>query len=371
MPYIPTMPKNRIFPVITIALLVPLAALAQAPGAPGGGTAPATVPAAVVEPPTPEEVLLDAAIKKVAALKSVSAKITQKVEMLDQKFSVSGSYLKAPDYRVALNLKVTGLADAAGTMLQVCDGQTLWDYQQILDAQYYRKVDVGQVFEKLKSSELDADLKTAIFTQLGFAGPEALLVGLRKNVRFDQKETVTTDGKDYLVLKGAWKNRDGLLGPNQQPLPPTVKLPPYIPSLVVLTIGKDDGWPYKLRLVGQAQSMLMDTRKIGPDGRPIGARSSIQEAPRTVIELTYTEVKLNPDLKIEDFVFQAPPGARVDDTTAQFVGMLDQAIQNNIARKKAEASKADDPLLKENLVVPRAGDVTPAPNPTAASAKPR
>ena len=65
-------------------------------------------------------------------------------------------------------------------MLQVCDGETLWDYQQVLESQSYRKMSVKPVFEKLNSPEIDAKTREQVMTQMGFAGPEALLVGLRK-----------------------------------------------------------------------------------------------------------------------------------------------------------------------------------------------
>jgi outer membrane lipoprotein-sorting protein len=362
MPYIPTMPKNRIFPALGMGLLIPLVALAQAPSQP---LPPAGIAAPSTEPLTEAETQLEAAIKQVAALKSVSSDVLQKVDMLDQKFVIRGRYLKAPNRRVYLQLTVEGLPDATGTMLQVCDGTTLWDYQQVLESQAYRKMEVAQVFEKLKSPEIDEALREQVISQLGFAGPEELLKGLRKSVKFDQKTAASLDGMKVWVLRGEWRNRQGLLGPNQQALPPTMTLPAYVPSLVVVTIGQADGWPYKVLLVGKVPSLLMDTRQVGPDGRPIGARSSIQEVKPTRIELTYGNVKLNPDLKIEEFVFQAPPGARVEDNTLGVVGMLDQAIQVRIAQKRAEAAKADGPILNQPIDVntPKPGVSTPEVSP--------
>ncbi|MFO0908681.1 MAG: hypothetical protein U0794_10025 [Isosphaeraceae bacterium] len=378
MPYIHTMLKNRFIPAIGIAISIPLAAWAQAPSAPtaapgavaGAGASPTAKPAAPNLPPTEAELLLDAAAKKVAALKSVAADVAQKVDMLDQKFQVKGRYLKAPNNRVYLRLDVAGLPDATGTMLQVCDGQTLWDYQQVLDSQMYRKVEVGQVFDKLKSPELDEELKVSIVNQLGFAGPDELIKGLRKQVRFEQKEAGTLDGKDVWIIRGEWKNRDGLLGPNQT-LPPTVSLPAFVPSLIVISIGKDDGWPYKVVFVGKRPSVLMDTRKIGPDGRPIGGRSTIADVRPTRIELTYSNVKLNPDLKLEEFVFQAPPGAQVQDATTGLVGMLDQAIQLKAAQKKLEAAKAEGPTLPQSIEIPKTGDLPGIPDRSGSGALPK
>lgn len=354
MPYIPTMPKNRILPALVVAALIPLAAWAQAPTppatpAPAGSVAAATAP----EPPTEAELQLDEAIKKVTALKSVSADLVQKVEMLDQKFEVKGRYLKAPDHRVYLRLDVKGLPDAEGTTLQVCDGKTLWEYQRILDSQVYRRIEVGQVFEKLQSPDLDETVRAQITSQLGFAGPEELLTGLRKSVKFDQKESGTLDGQDVWVLRGTWKNREGLVGPNQQPLPPTVPLPAYMPSLVSVTIGKENGWPYKVLLVGKRPTVLLDLRKRDAAGNPMGRPTANQDVKVTRMDLSYVNVKLNPELNVDEFVFSAPPNVKPQDDTESLLAGLDQAIQVRAAQKKQEAARVDGDLLNQPINVPR------------------
>ena len=57
---------------------------------------------------------------------------------------------------------------------------------------------IKPIFERLNSPEIDAKTRDQIMTQMGFAGPDALLVGLRKSVKFDQKEEGTLDGKASL-----------------------------------------------------------------------------------------------------------------------------------------------------------------------------
>lgn len=381
MPYIPTMPKNRIFPAVAILAAIPLAAWAQTPSAPAPGSptaagaapagsveaAKAQAAAAAAQPPSEAEKeatkALDDAIAKIGKLNSVSADVAQRVDMLEQKFTIEGRYLKGPERRIYLQLKVAGLPDSTGQMLQVCDGTTLWDYQQVLESQTYGKIEIGQVFERLKSPDLDEEFRGQVTNQLGFAGPDELLRGLRKSVKFDQSVDDKLDGNDVVLLTGEWKSRDGLVGPNQQPLPPLAPLPAYVPSLVKVWIGKENGWPYKVRLVGRVPNTLFDTRKIGPDGKRIGSLNSIQTVRPTEIEIVYSNVKLNPELKADEFVFTPPQNAKVEDRTQLLVGMLDQAIQFKAAAKKAEAAKnAEDPLLKQSIDVPK---LEPSPSPNA------
>jgi outer membrane lipoprotein-sorting protein len=375
MPSIPTMPKNRTFTILALMLAATCCAVAPAqdPKAPApAAAAPAPVPAAapapagsveaaqakaapVVEPPTDAEKALDAAIVKLAALTSVSADMTEAVDMLEQKFTIRGRYRKAPNRRVYLQLKVSGLADATAQMVQVCDGQTLWDYQQVLESQTYTRLDINPILEKLKAPELDDTIRDGLNSQMGFAGPDELLRGLRKAVKFDDKTSETLDvvSQPLWRLHGVWTSRDGLMGPNQQPLPLTMPLPAYVPYDVIVWIGQNDGWPYKLMLVGRRPPMLIDNRKVGADGKRIGSLKSVQDVKPSAITILYSNVKLNPDLKADEFAFTPPQGTRVEDRTQTYVSMLDQAIQVRTAAKKNEDLRKEDPLLKQSIELPK------------------
>jgi hypothetical protein len=383
--------KNRIIPTVGISVLIPLWVWAQTPTAPpdpaaagAAATPPATPPLspspaaatpanpaekAAPKPPTEAELVLDDAARKVAALATVSAKLEQQVKMLNQIFTIEGTYLKAPGGRIFLELVVKGLPGAAGKMLQVCDGVTIWDFQQLLEQRYYRKATLGPILEKLKSPEIDASAREQVLTRLGIEGPDVLLTGLRRAIYFDQKEEGTLDGRPVWILRGTWQDRQGLLGPNQQPLPARAPLPAYVPSQATLWLGKDDGWPYKVRLAGRKPTVLFDTRRIGPDGRPVGPRSAIQSIEPSEVELVYTIVSLNPAFKGDEFAYKPPEGVRVDDSTEAVVNELDQMIQMKIAQQKAETARTE-PLLEKAIDVPRPatrpdGPASPTPPPLA------
>jgi hypothetical protein len=116
-------------------------------------------------------------------------------------------------------------------------------------------------------------------------------------------------------------------------------LPPYVPSDASLYLGKDDGWPYKLVLMGRPVSVLLDTRNAGPDGRRIGSLSLLETPDPARLTLEYTNVKLNAAILVDEFAFQPPSTAQVDDNTEVIVRMLDQGIAMQARRKKAEAAK--------------------------------
>jgi outer membrane lipoprotein-sorting protein len=387
MAYIPTMLNNRInwflksavpaalaLAIIAAWLLRTTSAQQQAPQTPavppgtaGGSAAQATagLPAPAPqpeEPPTDAERTIDAAVKMIAKLQSVTAKLVQSVDMLSHKFTITGEYKRAPGARIRLLLTVAGLHDSDGTTLQVCDGETLWDYQQILDRQVYRKLTIKPVLERLNSPDLDPKIKTQAITQMGLSGPETLLVGLRKYVKFDQKEEVELQtaagaktGKRAWKLHGIWKNRQGLMGPDARPVSPLGILPPYIPMDVTLYLGKDDGWPYLLLLQGRPSTALLE-RPIGPDGRAVGAKSSMEKIPRTIITLEYSDVTLNRPIDVGEFAFQAPANATVDDSTEALIKGLDRELEREAQKKKSEAARKEGAVIDQSINLPAPPD---------------
>jgi hypothetical protein len=337
----------------------------------GAVNAPEPAAAKPEEPPTPAERLIDEAIAKVTKLKSAAAKLVETVEMLNQHLTIRGEYRRAADYRVYLRLTVSGPPETGGSSLQICDGETFWDFQEILSNQTFRKLSIKPIVDRLGSPELDPKLKEQALREMGLSGPETLLVGLRSLFRFETKKEETLDGKPVWVINGKWKTRQGLMGPDSRPVPQIGLLPSYIPGLATLTIGKEDGWPYKLVIQGQRPSAVidlkahpeMDTRKRGPDGRPIGSLSSIETVEPTKIIMEYSDVKLNAPINITEFVFQAPPAASVEDNTEMIVRQLDQAIRVQAEKKKSDAAKKDEGVLDQPLNVPVPPPAGPGANP--------
>jgi hypothetical protein len=366
------MPQNRILPTLVVATALPLLCWAQAPApAPAPATTPGTTTTeAAPAPPTEAEQTLDAAIEKIQKIQAVEAEVQQDVRMLGQKFQVKGRFLRAPQYRVYLLLELSGLGNAKGTMLQVCDGVTFWDYKKVLDQPDLRKRTLAPIVEKLESPDCDAELRDRVMSSLGFAGPDALLVGLRKAVSFTQKEEGELGGKKVWVLRGRWSDRASLTGPDQPPMRTNDPLPPYVPSLVSVWIGQEDGWPYQVKLSGRALSIMersKDTREIGPDGRPVGRQVAPPSVQPSEITLTYSRVQLDPRLTPDQFAFQPPndPNIRVIDETQVIANDLANVLAERAARRKAEAARDGSTDLPQPITVPRPpADASPLPSPT-------
>jgi hypothetical protein len=285
--------------------------------------------------------------------------------MLGQKFRLKGQYLRAPKHRLYLQLKLSGLGDATGTMLQVSDGQTLWDYQQVLSAKSFRKIDIGKIFKKLDEPGFDAEIRRQIVGAMGFSGPDALLSGLRKAMKFHTVVEGTLHDRPVLIFYGTWKDNAMLSGQqapagSAAPAPNPNALPSYVPSIAHVWVGKDDGWPYLVEIEGRVPAVVLDTRIIGPDGKPIGAKTKVKEVEPTKIVLTYTNVQVNADLKAESFAFQPPDDANVLDETERLLAVLEQSTTAAEMRKKAADASQGEALPQIPVPSPD-GAAAPAP----------
>lgn len=367
MGYNPTMLSPYRFLVGLILALSTGPVVAQVP-TPEPATTPTPAPAA--EPQAPAERQLDFATVQVRLMERIAARIDQDVKMLNQEFKLEGTYYKDTGHRVRLQLNLIGLGDTGSTMLQVCDGKVLWDFQKVLGMQSYRRREITPILKKLEDPNLDDSFRVMITSNMGFGGPEALLSGLRKAVNFNQMSEEKLDGEDVFVIAGIWRDRSSLLDPTGRPLPPTADLPPYIPNVIRVFIKKATGWPAKVEMIGNAPLLMQeDIRQFDPaTGRPVGRPVKPPKVDPTRITLRYTLT--SPDeIKPGLFDFTAPAdvaGTNVKDETKEFLDVLDRYIQVAKANKQAEAARAEgEPLLKAPPIEvgkdPAGGLGTPSP----------
>ena len=65
-------------------------------------------------------------------------------------------------------------------------------------------------------------------------------------------------------------------------------------------------------------------------------------------------------IRPEEFAFQAPPNATVEDNTETILKGLDQAIEVRAMQKRAEAARQEGPVLEQPIDIPKLpADPTP------------
>ncbi len=360
------MPNKRFALIATLSLTLPLVAAGQDSSLLGPPPAqdPVTAAPEADLPPTEAELTIDKAIQSVRERQTIAADIAMDADMLGQSFQVAGQYLKAEGNRMLLRLSVEGLGESTGTMQQVSDGVTFKDYRRILDQQVMSTFQMDPVLKALDNPDADELFRQQVTAQLGLAGPETLLTGLRRVAHFDQLTEETLNDRAVWVIRGVWKDRDALALPgSQMAMMQSGFLPSYVPSHITLWIDKESGWPWKVKLEGRVPSVLREERMLGPDGRPVGRKSAQGKERPSRMELSYTLT----DRKVEpsEFVFEAPPNVAVQDITESITAGLQGAFAQLAARKRSEDAQRGG-LLDQALPAPRpveGSSLAPAPAP--------
>jgi len=144
-------------------------------------------------------------------------------------------------------------------------------------------------------------------------------------------------------------------------------LPLYVPGIVTLYLGKDDGWPYQVSFEGQlpaqiAQKKKLEETQVDPTGRAISKKLTAPSAKPSKLVLTYSEVKLNVAIPDDTFAFTPPQDAKTRDETNQLVSQLEQILAAAAERKKSQAEKSG-PVLEGAVPAPAPGADAPAPAP--------
>ena len=270
-----------------------------------------------VATPTEAEKLLDDAIEKVQALQQYKADVRQVTEMLGYTIRADGRYAIGRDFRLLLELKVQ-LTNTSGSMKEVCDGKKHWRSKQVLDSQELTTLDVGKVRQIIEKPEFNKDIRDELIRRFGFSGIVPFMRAIRDTQKLEEHEDATLDGTDIpvYVLRGVW--REDAIGQatiRGQPLSLS-NLPPYIPDKSTVWIGRENGWPYRMKL---------ETTKKFQGGV-------------TSVTVEFLNPEIDVDLPDSLFEFQPPAGVAPLDQTELLVQQLTAVLRQ--AEQATQKEKA-------------------------------
>lgn len=216
------------------------------------------------------EQLLAEARARLAAHRSITAAIRQQVNLYRQQLVGSGTYLQAasetPRLRFELTLRVD---DQVASFQQVCDGQYLWIRRQ---TQLHGPPDLGRVDLARVLSAVEAPdgappaggagAVGGMPPALGWGGLPQLLEALDRAFEFATVSDGQLRGRGVHALRGQWTAEHlARWLPDQKARieegKPALldKLPPALPDHVVVLLGRDDLFPYRIeyrRTAGEA-----------------------------------------------------------------------------------------------------------------------
>ena len=246
--------------------------------------------------------MLGIAVAQLDSKPSISARIRQQIQLLGHQLVGAGTYEQVgrPDqrrFRLELRLPI---GDQMGSFARIQTSKYLWLSEELPDRATLLQIDVDIVRQALAQRRSAAP-------RVGGGSPMAmpleglpkLLSSLNDAFQFAAPRPGNLDQLNVWQLQGTWKpaalaeyatdQKDRILAGES---PNWNALPAQLPDRVVLTLGQDDLFPYRIEYLRQPP-----TKK--------GEAAGVSQ---TLATLEFFEVRIGGQIAAERFVFQ--PGQR-------------------------------------------------------------
>jgi outer membrane lipoprotein-sorting protein len=248
---------------------------------------------------------------------TVSAQITQTARLLGHEVIGSGTYVEQRSnqgllFRCELNVQ-TRDDKQPSSLLQICDGGSLWMYRKLAGAESLSRVDLAFVHRRLNETGR-SDSVNVLDQWPGAGGLSRLLRSYDQAFLFDEPESVQLQSNfPAWKVEGRWRPEmlvravpDHKEDIEQGRGVALEELPEHLPNSVILFLGKDDLFPYSIafyRLNGTTADV-----KASPSDQP-------------VVRINMTNVRFNQPIHAAQFVYK-PGDLEYADQTEQLLQKL-------------------------------------------------
>ena len=275
------------------------------------------------------DLLIADVIAAIRSHDSISARLRQKIDVLGQQLVGTGQYLqqgRGEQQKIRLELKIQ-VSDQTTSMQQVCDGTFLWLHQDLLDKTTLTRIDVRRVREAV----FDRGGRRSRFEQIQLAlgGLPKLIEALDKAFEFRIVQQDRLDGVPVWVVRGTWRPEQlaatypdpkSKKGEGQGEVRPVGKLPPHAPEVMVMLIGRDDLFPYRIEF----------RRRLATDDKT----PERTDATVPLVVMEWFEVALDTPIDERQFIYRPGDLRPVDGTDKLLVKMgLREEEKSDKARK--------------------------------------
>ena len=298
---------------------------AQAPIAttPGGASPWQVETNAAATPATRPPVLLQEAIWAMQRHRSVSATIRQEVDLFGKHLIGSGSYAEqrqGDGYMMRLDLRIQN-GDQTSSLVQVAalpdaDGRRfLWTKRKLFGEEQLTRVDLARALRGLQQAETEAAKKGTPGVLPGIGGLPKLLSGLATSFEFTSAQLGHSGQEQRTVwrLQGQWKPEQLLkMLPEQASdiqagkLANLEALPQHVPDHVVLLLGYEDHFPYRV------EYRRIDQQESTKSGKPVS---------QTLVSVDLYNVVLDAPINPQRFIY-SPGDLEYADETSAFLQSL-------------------------------------------------
>ena len=281
------------------ALLV-TSALGQQPALPAA-------PAAAVVGPSE---LVERSAAALSAHLSIVAKVRHRGRIYGRDVIGSGEYAQGPIHSRLMRYEIRmQVGERIVNLLQVCDDRYLWISRQLEHEPEIQRVEIDRVLgalERQVAAQPAGDLGIANLHQaIAIGGLGQLLASLRKDFQFyDATKSQLGDVPVY-VVSGKWKSEalGGFAASQPKASKPggTMLLRPHVPNRVMLFLGADDLFPYRIEFRSIDEGA-------GQGDANVAAAKAPDAAGELLLAVEFFEVQIN--VPLEERLFQFAPGSR-------------------------------------------------------------
>ena len=247
---------------------------------------------------------------------TVSAQVFQKSHILSIDVIGLGQYSEQRSnqgvrFRLEINLQTQDDKLASG-LLQVCDGDHLWNYRKLRGQESLSCVDLATFQQRLDEKGVRAPLRP-LDAWPGVGGLSELLASFDRAFLFDTPEGVELQAHfPAWKIEGHW--RPEMLARAVPEHKEEIEqgrgvaledLPKHLPNRIILFLGKEDLFPYSIvyyRLDGNTATV-----KAGPNDPPM-------------VRINLTNVRFNQQVNAAQFVYR--PNLPCTDQTEQLLQRL-------------------------------------------------
>lgn len=306
----------------------PPAAPGAKPVAAGSPTQEPTAPARLGAQTPPQGAALFASVlAALEARQSIAARVRHRIDIFDHQLVGSGIYLQQSlaagssrnvERLLRYELKIQ-VDDQVTSLLQIADGQSLWVYQDLLGQVTLSQINLQRLRNALNSQERPNVPPSTAWIMLG--GLPKLLKSLGDWYDFTTVEEGRLDRLPVWVLRGKMqKEKLAILLPDQKDrilageTPELDRMPRQVPDRVVLLIGRDDLFPYRLEY----------WRVLPGEKKPLSLQKPVP-FDRMLLAMELFEVQFDVPLDRQQFVYNPGDLPKIDATLPflQSLGLKD------------------------------------------------
>ena len=257
--------------------------------------------------------VMSRAVATLARRESIEAKIRHSVDLLGQQFVGSGRYQqqgRGVGAKLRLELQIQS-AQKSTTLTQVCDGRSFWRHKKSEKSSSFQVIDVRKVREALAAAAPTATTPPSIPPSgLSLGGLPKLMQSIESHFAFDSITAGPQVGSvPMLVLSGRWRakqlaallpdEKEAILAGRKADL---TKLPPHLPDRVVVYLGRDDLFPYRIEY--RRAPAKLDKNNPASD--------------KAIVTMEWFEVKFAATIDRRQFVYR-PGKQNPTDVTAKYL----------------------------------------------------